>query len=96
MEINKTAALLKPHKITSNTEANIAGQSVKKGKADIHIGDAKMLDEANLKLNKMYEVDINKVQQVKQAISEGKISINLANLSKAISDEHLLGMGNNE
>ncbi|WP_157822352.1 hypothetical protein [Psychromonas sp. Urea-02u-13] len=96
MEINKTTAVIKTQQATNNIETKIAKPNVKQTKVDVHIGDVQMLDEANAKLNKMYEVDLEKVKQVKQAISDGKITLNLASLSKAITDEHLLGNGKDE
>jgi len=96
MEINKATPAIKIRQVTNNTDTNVAKRNVSQAKVDMHIGDAQMLDEANDKLNEMYEVDMDKVNQVKQAISEGKIAFNLASLSKAIADEHLLGNGNDE
>jgi len=96
VKIDKTATIIKTTKITNDTTVKVANSNPKQTNVDMYIGDAQMLDEANVKLNKMYEVDIDKVKQVKQAISDGEIDIDLASLSKAISDEHLLGNGNDE
>ena len=96
MEINKATATIKTQQVTNQIEPKIAKHNVNPAKVDVYIGDAQMLDEANEKLNEMFEVDMDKVNQIKQAISAGEITFNLAILSKAIADEHLLGNGNDE
>jgi len=99
MEINKTTPTLKIQQATNSLDAkvaNIVKHSVNPAKIDVYIGDAQLLNEANEKLSEMSEVDMDKVNQVKQAIRDGEITFNLASLSQAIADEHLLGNGNDE
>lgn len=97
VKINKSAVIkLKAVTNDSPVKANAANLSPKKSIDEVHIGDAQTIAEASNKLKQMSEIDMEKVKQVKQAISNGELKINLTSLSKAIMNDHLLGNDNND
>ncbi|KUE80656.1 flagellar biosynthesis anti-sigma factor FlgM [Aeromonas schubertii] len=90
MKIQRTDGALfqaaKPHKQESLPGTPAAAPSPR-AQAEISV-EAQGLEQARQRMQDLSDVDMDKVRQIRQAIAEGKLTLDMETLGRAIVDLH--------